>query len=198
MNQNTNQGFCFNTKWIQVLVFSVLLITISCGAKELPNPSEQKMTTPTLELPDDTHFDIQFETKQVGYQRYYLTAALTLDEGSYVISPFSEDTFYMHFNILLDENDFIKAYQPILETPASVIEFDTIIKTPVRFVRQNTTYKQAIKIKKQDDFTTKGIVELLVEPSCIPYHVEFTLSYQSGALNIQKTETRFHPSYKGR
>lgn len=198
MYQNANRNSSLKTIGLQVLLAGLLLLNISCGTKEIQLNSDHKVAPPDLELPDDTHFDIQFQIKQVGDQSYYLTTALELDEGSYVISPFSEDTFYLKFNIFLEENEFFTLNDPLIEVPPSIIEFDTIIETPVRFVRQNTIYKQPIKINQQEDFNTTGMVELLVEPSCIPYQVDFTLSYQSGALNIQKTETRFHPSYKGR
>lgn len=143
-------------------------------------------------------FEIKFNLEKLSEKEYYLVATLALEEENFTVSPFSADSFYLPLTIHLDRTEQLKPSDNILEIPNSIPEVDPIINKVVRFVRDNTTYKQSLEVLSESDFKTTGFVELLVEPSCVPYYVEFDIIYQNGDLAVEKTETKIAPYYKGK
>ena len=144
----------------------------------------------------DNPFDIKLEIEKVSDNEYELAATIELEKGSYVISPYSEDDIYLHFEIAIPKNDYLTTGDKLTEIPVSIPEIDPILNIPVRFVRGTTTYKQKIKVNTSEDFEVSGLVEFLVEPSCIPYDVEFTAAFNSGILKVKKTKTYISKEYK--
>ena len=125
-----------------------------------------------------------------------LVTSLELQDGNYVISPFSKDSVYGHFEIKISKNDKLLVDKTIVEKPSSIEEFDNIIKERVHFVRENTSYTQHFSITGQDDFEVTGLIEFVHEPACIPYDVGFVLRYRSGNLTVEKTKTKISDEYK--
>jgi hypothetical protein len=41
-----------------------------------------------------------------------------------------------------------------------------------------------------------GLIEFLLEPSCVPYDVEFVSSYRSGVMKVKKIKTSISKEYK--
>ncbi|MFK8005858.1 MAG: M56 family metallopeptidase [Saprospiraceae bacterium] len=141
-------------------------------------------------------FDVLFQVDQLNEMEYNLSTTIILNKESYIISPFSKDTTYGHFYFTLPNNEHFVSDNQLLETPNSVEEFDPILEAPVKFVRVNTTYQRKIKLTGQDDFEVTGIVEFLLEPICIPYDVQFKISYKNGKMNVEKTKTVISSEYK--
>jgi len=77
----------------------------------------------------------------------------------------------------------------LIEIPSSVQEYDPILEEEVRFVRESTTYKRNLTIVQQDDFEVSGLVWFVLEPSCVPFQVEFIISKQAGEMSVIKTNT---------
>ena len=176
---------------------SCLFLFVACGAIDNYQSSKVTRTAQTtnkkkIEFP----FDLQLQLDEVENNFYNLSVAIELDSGSYIISPFSKDSTYLHFSIAMEDNRYLIADETLLEIPSSVEEFDPILNEPVKFVRVNTTYKQQIKVLSQENFQVAGLIEFLVEPSCIPYDIEFVLSSQVGKLNVKKTKTFISKEYK--
>jgi hypothetical protein len=180
----------------KTLLFFVLFIGIA-GATIYLKPSKVNASTQTktVKIIDDS-FDMKVDIEQIAGNQYELAATIELENGSYVVSPYSEDDIYLHFSISIPDNDNLIADDKLLEIPASVPEIDPILNIPVRFIRGTTTYKQKIELTTENDFEVSGLIEFLVEPSCVPYDVEFTASYNSGVMTVKKTKTFISKEYK--
>ncbi|MFK7775622.1 MAG: M56 family metallopeptidase [Saprospiraceae bacterium] len=141
-------------------------------------------------------FDVIFQLNQLNTKEYNLAVTMELNDGAYIVSPFSKDSTYGHFYFTLPNNEYLVSDNQLLETPNSVEEFDPIIEAPVRFVRVNTTYQKKLKLTEKGDFEITGLVEFLLEPVCIPYDVEFKISYKNGEMKVEKTKTVISSEYK--
>lgn len=146
----------------------------------------------------DKPFDINLQIDKVDTELYRISSTIELENGSYIISPFSEDDTYMHFGFFIDKSDNISEFGEIMETPISVEELDPILNQQVRLVREKTTYNKHIRVVNQKDFEISGVIEFLLEPVCKPYVIEYTIFQRSGKLEIKKMKTRYHESYKGK
>lgn len=144
-----------------------------------------------------TPFEIELKLEQIDAKQYYVIADLALKGDDYIISPYSDDDTYLPFSMTLTKTAFLKPINNLLEDPASVAEYDPILEQMVRLVRGKTIYKQKVLLNTNDDFDVSGMIELLIEPQCIPYHIDFTIHHQSGNLSIKKTKTGIPSYYKG-
>lgn len=170
------------------LIFSLgLIFNFYVSAKD------HSLQFKSIEFP----FDISFHTEKIKNDQFYLVTTLEVDSGSYFISPFSSDDILMHFSINLDSNQFINPDDQLLEIPSPREEYDSVLEQKVKYVREKTTYKRKITLTSKDDFKASGLVEFLVEPRCVPYHVAFEIIHQSGQLKIAKTKTTIPSFYKG-
>jgi hypothetical protein len=145
---------------------------------------------------DKNLFDITFDVEAVAVDKFSLSFALELAEGQYTISPFSEDGFYLPITISWLSPDVYFVPGRLEETPRSVYEFDMIIEKQVRFVKENTTYTQYFDWTPRGDTNMKCMVELLVEPSCIPYDVHFDLVSKNGEVSVNNITIIVSPEYK--
>lgn len=175
-----------------VKVTSVLgccLMFLSFGCVTQNNESNNSVEPVSIALQGEETFDIDLQLDELKDGKYNLGVTIKLDGESYVVSPYSEDSIYGHFNISIPETAHFVIENDLLEIPNSVREFDPIIEMPVNFVRENTTYRQQIKVLSKDDFEVTGVIWFLLEPICIPYEVEFVLSHRSGKMEVKKTKT---------
>lgn len=205
-----NQSHIPHLKWniltvFSLIVSSLLLTVISCSTIDNQTQPETPSTVPNqtrtakrAKLLADKPFSIEFQIEQLQDDEFYLVISLALVDGAYVISPLSSDTFYMHFDLFPENNEQLERVGQWLEIPSSVMEFDTIIEQPVRFIRQSTVFKQQFKVLTTDKVGTGGHVELLVEPSCIPYTVGYFIAGNSEELTIRKAGVGLHSSFRGR
>ena len=196
----------------RTLAFIFLLLSIGCVTDN--NQSNQtnegvKNDEPIVEdhpLMDDS-FDIQLQIEKGDNDEYILVVAIELNNGSYIISPYSEDSTYGHFHIYIkdtaqlnklihpdlglyiEDNKYLALGDSLLEIPHSIEEYDPTLERVVKFVRQNTTYKQKLTTLGKDDFESPGLIWFILEPSCIPFEVGFTIFYRSGQMEVRKTST---------
>jgi len=143
-------------------------------------------------------FDVQLQLEKLENNNYNLLVTIDMEKGSYIISPSSPDSFYMHFDIFFEKNKNFIVDKELLEIPKSLPEIDPVLNTPVHFVREKTVYKKKFELMTKSDFEEKGMVEFLLEPSCIPYNIEFVLANNSGAFIIKNIHEKIHPYYRGK
>jgi len=180
----------------KIIAFSFLLLSMACATE---NPQSNKGA---VAINNDAYniygqgFDISLQIEEVENDNYFLSAALTLDSGAYVISPFSQDTSYGHFDMSIEDSDNLIPDGGLIESPRSVAEYDPILEMPVNFVRKNTVYKQKLSLDTDDDFEVSGMVFLLIEPKCAPYEVKFKIAYHEGEMRVQKTSTSTTKEYQ--
>ncbi|MEO1450915.1 MAG: hypothetical protein AAFV07_15405 [Bacteroidota bacterium] len=171
-----------------------LLIGVLVGCQPAGQPA-QSITQPVVQL-EDQGFDLGLEIVETNGKQASLNVSLKMDEDSYVISSYSTDDIYGHFEISLTESPHLFGGNPMAEIPASVEEFDPVIKQSVRFIRQETTFQQPLEVLSEDDFVAEGKIEFVLEPRCVPYDVTFTISQQDGKLKVVKTKTSISREYK--
>lgn len=183
-------------KMKKVFPFLALLLAFSCSTGQ-PEQEIVEEVTPTEESAAiDESFDIELSIDKEGEGQYNLVAALELEDGSYVVSPYSKDETYGHFGIFIAENQNLIANDSLIEIPASIEEFDSILNEPVKFVRTNTEFKRKMNVTGQEDFEVSGMIEFVLEPSCVPYEVEFALAQRSGVMEVEKTGVKIASTYK--
>lgn len=141
-------------------------------------------------------FDIELDLLQESQSAYTLVVALSMDSGSYVISSFSEDDFYLPFEVTLEPSSNLTLGNELIENPPSIEEYDAVIEENVRFVRENTTFSREMNISSTSDFQVEGKIQFMIEPQCIPYDIDFSIIQEGGVLRVGKTKTQFHSGYK--
>ena len=144
---------------IKFLALSFLLLNIG-GT----NDYQQSTTQNDESERSKESFDIKLQVDKITKDQYNLDVTIELENGSYVISPYSKDDIYGHFGISIPNNSNLSPDKTLLEIPSSVEEHDPILDQPVKFVRGNTIYKQRLKITNQNDFEVKGLIEFVLEP----------------------------------
>jgi len=194
MIRNIDYLKCLKMNRAFVLIF--LLISIGCNLDKPQSNKRLKVFKKTKDKIVDDSFDIKLQIDGVGENLYNLATTIVLKNGSYVISPFSKDDIYGHFSISIAKSDALIVRETMLEMPNSIEEFDSIIEKPVKFVRVNTSYKQQVKVMTKEEFEVSGLIEFVLEPSCVPYDVEFIISQHSGKLQVKKTKTAISAEYK--
>jgi len=187
-----------NQKMTRISILFFLLFCIACTSQNNQSNDVSAIVEKDNSKVINEPFGIEFQIEKLADNEYDFLVTIELESGSYIISPYSQDNTYMHFDLSINDTENLIVREELLEIPNSVTEFDPILLEPVRFVRVNTTYKQKLKVVKQDDFEVAGLVGFLLEPICIPYEVEFMISYHSGKMKVKKTNIKTHPSYKGR
>ncbi len=178
------------------LVFFFILLSIACIANNNPPDINNKVVKKDTSNIIDPPFGITLQIEKIENDQYNLIVDIELKNKSYIISPFSKDEVYGHFNISIEGNSKLTPIESLLETPKAVEEFDPILNEPVKFVRVNTTYKQKVKLLEKDNFEMSGLIWFVLEPSCIPYDVNFVISNRSGVMKIHKTKTSISKGYK--
>ncbi len=180
----------------KILTFAILFLNLSSWTiygQTLSSEGVFKIIEPQIEVKP---FDIDVQIDKRGSDQYDLIVTIELENGNYVISPYSEDETYGHFEISFAETSNFILLDQLLEIPNSVEEFDPVLKRQVKFVRETTSYTQRIRLASQDNFVVSGLIEFVLEPSCVPYDVEFVITYHSEKMNVKKTKTVISEEYK--
>jgi len=172
---------------VKILTGFLLLLNVACTSQQ----SQQNYPFDGSKAP----FDIDFEIVQ-GSGQYYLITILDLEKDAYVISPHSQDGVYGNVDISIEKTIYLKMEGKPRETPKSVEEIDSVLDSPVRFIREKTIFKQKISVTSPEDFEVSGLVWFVVEPSCVPHDIEFTISYHSGMMSVKKTKTAISADYQ--
>ncbi len=169
-----------------------LLTLICCGQiekKEVTEKQPPKEVPPKENDQKEMPFDVSFNMEKIDDNNYYLITSIKLAKGCYVISPYSLDDIFLPVSLSIAENKSIKTDSTLIEFPISVEEYDALAETQVRFVKENTTYTQKLTLTNKNDFEVTGKVELLIEPNCVPYQIDFTISNKDELITVTKTKT---------
>lgn len=178
----------------KLTLWFLLLVVMGCGSDKYP--SEKVLASGQKSEATNPNFDIGLDIKKLE-NSHYLSVSLELFDGAFVVSPYSKDTIFGHFDISIADMGSVITEGLPLELPSSIEEFDPVLEAPVRFVRTNTTFTQKLNILTKEDFQVSGLIWFVLEPSCVPYDVEFTLSSQNGILKVEKTKTAISKGYSG-
>ena len=146
--------------------------------------------------PKESSVAIELSIEKVDESNYNLITSIELGKDSYIYSPFSNNEFYLPLTYNLKDNEHFVLQDELIEQPASKPEIDPYLNRPIHFVRANTTYTQKIKIINTDDFSYQGLIEYLLEPSCIPYDLEYEIIMLDGELVAQQIGVRVSEEYK--
>jgi hypothetical protein len=167
-----------------------IILTFLCACQE---PKDQVITAePELSAEIDTIFEEPFKLALgIGYDQGipWLNADLELADSSWIVSPFSEDDFYMPFTLTIEESDDVKLAGTLKERPPSIQEFDEIIEKEVSLVTGNTIFSHKLEVTATEAFKVKGKIEFMLEPLCVPYTVEFVISDDYEMVTVTKTGT---------
>lgn len=158
--------------------------------------SNEKKETKTIEETEKTEvvnqqkdpFHVELDLKQEDDNTYNFIAKVKLDSGAYIISPYSTDDTFLHFNILFQENDHISTIDSLIETPISTAEYEELLEQEVRYVRQTTTYEKKFERTDYEDFEMEGSIEFLVEPRCSVEEIRFTIKCISDTMYIESNK----------
>ncbi|MFT4779972.1 MAG: hypothetical protein ACJAU0_000139 [Flavobacteriales bacterium] len=183
---------------MRILIIAISFTALACSQPidEIVVPAQQQeeaLTSVDLKI---QAFDIELDLLQESQSSYTLVVALSMDSGSYVISSFSEDEFYLPFDVTMKSSSNLKFGNELRENPPSIEEYDAIIEKNVRFVRENTTFSQEMKVLSTNDFQVEGEIQFMIEPQCIPYAVDFLIIQEEGLLKVSEIKTQIHSSYK--
>lgn len=182
----------------KLIIISLLVFSASCSSKKESIDKSNELAKTNVANDPIGSFEVSFQIDKLAKDQYNLAVALDLDGGAYVISPYSKDDTYLPFSISIPENEYFVANNKLIEKPIAVEEFDSILKTPVKFIREDTSFEQSIRLVGQEDFEVSGLISFLLEPTCIPYDVAFTMVYHNGSMSIEKTNTAIAAVYYGK
>mgnify|MGYP000319827569 CR=1 FL=1 len=178
----------------RAIAFLLVLLGFACSSQDKPiHESEIVKKEPSEKVAID--FDLSLGITNLVDNSYNMSVNLDLEPGAYVVSPYSEDTTYMHFNMFFPETNMLKANSDLLEEPRSVEEFDPILARKVRFIREKTTFQKKLTVLTTSDFEIEGRITFMIEPRCVPYDVVFSLKQSQGKLSIKQTEIAIASSY---
>ncbi len=177
-------------RYLVVNFVLLIIIQASCfgqvkqeGLFNIPKPKKQDFT-------------IALALEQINDTEYLLIADLKLAEDAYIISHYSRDSFYLNFTLQYPGQESLISTSEIEEFPLAIEEFDPIIEREVKFIKTDTKFSQKFKLKTQDDITINGLIEFLVEPSCIPYDVLFSIKQEQGKMHLGDFYTKISKEYK--
>ncbi len=171
------------------------LTIISCGqAKETETTATEPIEVVKIQESgsyDRTkqHFEISFKIEKIDAEHYNLIAAIDLDSSCFVVSPYSPDNILLPVSLTIPLNKLLTTDSTLIEFPITTEEYDSITEEQVRYARVNTTCTQKLILNSQDDFEVSGQVDLMIEPICIPYRIDFIISNTNGELTVAKTKT---------
>ncbi len=179
---------------IGITIIVCSLAMVSCKEAEVvdqkENPISAEEITEITELENEEGpFDILFQMEKVADDFYNLIIPVDVDEGSYFLSPYSNDIFFGKFSLNLENEDHLVKVDSILEYPATVEEQDPFGNGVMMVARVKTTYTQKVNLVHNDDFELKGFVAFTAEPVCNRFVTNFNISYKNGEMKIYKVNT---------
>jgi hypothetical protein len=130
--------------------------------------------------------DLRIDSIDVGH--YKLVAHLGFNAGSYVVSP--SDTLSMLGPFQLDFADGapLELTHAMAEFPGYEVLYEPALESDMRVSRSPTVFTQPFKVDAAAEFETSGQVFFVLEPSCVPYAVDFMLTQRDGVLAMEAGE----------
>ncbi len=174
------------------LLLFVIAIFLNCS------PGNQSKQDSPSNIPEEFEisispeypFGVHFIINEKGGNKFELMTTIELKDGDFIISPFSTDGFYGKVDFSFEKRTGISLDSDFLENPIFKEEMDTIINKPVRFVRETVNYFHSFQVDTKKDFDVNGLIWLVLEPSCVPYEVDFMISQKEDKVTAKKTAIR--------
>lgn len=137
----------------------------------------------------DEPFDIALQIDKIDDDVYVLAITMEIDSGSWVVSPLAYNYPYGKMDISITDKGHLVKEDSLLEIPESKEVFDPVFEESYKLIEEKTIFTQKLKVLTQDDFEVSGLIWFVLEPICDPYEVAFIISYKSGEMEIDKSNT---------
>lgn len=182
-------------------IFSIALLSLCMACTEATTEhttsGTEHLAANSKEKIAQESFDVGLLLRQKNADNYQLEVSLELKEDAYVISPYSNDDTYSGFLLSLEDSKLLQREGKLIEKPEAVEEYDEVLKEPVRFIRENTVFTQKLKLLSEEDFDASGQISFVLEPSCIPFDMDFTIQSRSGQVKLLSSEAKIAATYRG-
>jgi len=131
-------------------------------------------------------YGISLDIAKGDNDEYLMVVDLSLDEGTYYVSPNSKGDYKGRFKIYLPKNNMIDLVGNIIDNPPAEEQIDPWNGGQVSFVNNNTRHGKHLIIKERSDFKVKGVISFVIEPQCTMEVIEFLISQHSGKLDVTR------------
>jgi hypothetical protein len=184
--------------WL-VCISLLCLLFWSCSSEITPEPDTS--TPPLLtkyQVRDTSIIDpvkSKFSLSQISEHEYEISVFFELANDQYIVSPYSKDSIYGHFEMSLPVQKHVELSSVFKEIPSSSTVFDPATNDSIRVYNHPTTFKQNLKVLTHSDFITKGVIWFVLEPTCIPYETTFWIESKNGNLVLTKGDVMISSGY---
>ena len=176
----------------KILLLTLLPFSIGCAKQEpIVTPLAESMYHSPLIVEHvalDHPYDLNLSLTTKSKNEHNLTASMELHGGSFYVSPFATGDFLGKFTVKLDDNNYVKLGDDIIETPRSKEVFDPhpFVNGKVNWVQENTSYHYPVILKTTEDFKVSGWIRFTIEPKCTFEEIPFDIINEAGQLRIQQ------------
>jgi hypothetical protein len=122
-----------------------------------------------------------------------LVAHLSFNAGSYVVSPADTLSILSPFQLDFGDGAPIELTRAMTEFPGYQNLYEPALASDMRILRSPTLFTQPFKVNASGDFVASGQAFFVLEPSCVPYALDFTLTQRDGLLALEAGE--IHTEY---
>ncbi len=190
-----NKNILMSMIGLAVMSASFIACTMDEEAVPVEEISEELVKEEMLEDKEARqNFELNFSIEKEGKQNYLITE-LILEEDSWVASPKSEDGMLGKIDFSSQDSTLLTFEGDISEDPESIEEYDEVIEENVRRVEGTTLFRQYITPHQRADFKVFCVMFMVVEPSCLPWEIEFKITQTNGELSVEKMNTTM--TYEG-
>lgn len=137
------------------------------------------------QIVNDSLYNLEFGIEKSSDGIYTLVATIDLLNGSYVISPLSNNHFKGTFEFDLSFSPHISVDKAIEETPPSIESIDPFEHVPVNYVREKTTYRRTLHVFTTEDFDAGSKITFTIEPRCTFEEIPLMIKQRNGVLSIR-------------
>ena len=136
-----------------------------------------------------TPYSIDFNVRVLSNTEFAIDVTVIPDDGSYILSQNCEGDFLGKFSIVFPENTFITERGALAETPETGTIYEPFSKTHTKAITSKTVCTQNYTINSEEDFSTSGKVQFVIEPKCTMEQHPFELKMENGVLAMMVLDT---------
>lgn len=141
-----------------------------------------RMAAVGTEIPSGFTCEIQLDSTAAN--TVLLVADLSLEQGSYIASPFSPDTVLGHFRFEIEEG-LVQLAGTLKETPVPPLSYDPALEQHVRWTVGQAMYNQGLNVP-EGEFKARGEVFFVLEPACTPHVLPFEIWRDAAGLHVEQ------------
>lgn len=180
-------------KLVHVPAIFLLFIVAACNETAVTPVVDEQPVDPYFgrygEKLDHQPFDTELEIESSADKGTKLVIDLTVEEGSFILSHFEEESFMGRFKLDLPENEHILITETLVENAIPEEEYYVWAEREVKKIKGNAIYHQKLDIQTQKDFEVPGTVSFVVEPNCNRFEVAFLIKQRSGVIMVEEIGT---------